>query len=313
MQVRAGRPEDGPELERLRRARPYTGSVFYSEADWYSTAVERLHDCLGKLAEHPELRLLVTLEQGRPSGYLLFALDDRHGVTQQLQGFVLDCAVFSFEALQALTKRARKLVTACENLYLVAELLATDQRLQLWFYRCGFRAEQNRAVKLIPRGHQGASHPGYRLRNTRPDDLPFILETHASWSSAYRPANRDTELETLEFHYQVTYAGMDLENPLYFILEEVATGRAAGYIFIQSGFVYGKNPSYYVYDVALAPAFEGRGLSQYMIGAAETLAGREGALLYGDGSLATPLIANWHKQMGYVVESVRMALDCRTC
>lgn len=313
MKVRPGRPEDAPELERLRRARPYPGSLFHDEASWYATALERLHECLPKLADHPELRLLIAEVEGQPTGYLLFALDDRHGVTQQLQGFVLDYAVFSFDALDHLTRRAKKLVTAFENEYLVAELPAEDQRLHLWFYRCGFRKEQHRAVKLIPRGHRGAEHPAYRLRNTRPDDLPFILEVHGNWSKAYRPANRDTDLEALEASYQLTYAAMELDNPLYFILEEVASGRPAGYLFVKEGFVYGKNPSYYVYDVALAPAFEGRGLSQYMIGAAETLAGQEGALLYGDGSLATPLIYNWHKQMGYTIDSLRFALDCRPC
>lgn len=306
MKVRSGRLEDGPELERLRLGRPYSGSFFWDAASWYQAALERLRESLPLLEDNPELRLLVV----EGAGYLLFALDHQHGVTHQLQGLVLDYAVASFEALHALVKRAHKLVKAFENQYLVVDLAAQDKRHQLWFYRCGFRAEQNRAVKRLPLGFQGASSPAWRLRPARADDLPFVLDTHAAWTRAYRPANRDTDLETLEYHYQVTYASLDLENELCFLLEETATGRSAGYIFIKAG-THGVERSYYVYDVALDQAFEGRGLSQYMIGFAETLAGREGALLYGDASLATPLLANWHAQMGYTVDSVRFALDCR--
>ncbi len=306
MKVRSGRVEDGPELERLRLARPYFESFFWTSESWYQAALERLRESLPLLEDNPELRLLVL----EGTGYLLFALDHHHGVTHQLQGLVLDFAVPSFEGLEALVKRARKLVTAFENQYLVVDLPAQDKRSQLWFYRCGFRAEQNRAVKRMPRGFQGASSPAWRLRPARADDLQFVLDTHAAWTRAYRPAGRDTDLETLEYHYQVTYAGLDLEGELCFILEESATGRNAGYIFIKAG-THGVERSYYVYDVALDRHFEGRGLSQYMIGFAETLAGQEGALLYGDASLATPLLANWHAQMGYTVDSVRFALDCR--
>ena len=314
MKVRVGRPEDLPELERLKLAMSYPGSIFLDEESYFQLALHRLRDCLPRMQELPDWRVLVLVEEGRPSGYLLFVLDDEHGVTHQLQAVILDFAVFSFEALSTLMARARKTVAAFENEYLVAELPALDKRLQLWFYRCGFRAEQNRAVRRFPLGYRGASSPFYSIRKARPEDLPFILEVHSLYSAAYRPAGRDTDLETLEFRYQLTYLGLDLNSSsgsLYFIMEEVSSGLSIGYIFIREGPVFGSTKSFYVYDVALAPAFSGRGLSMYLIGAAETLAGQEGALLYGDGSLATPVIASWHAQMGYVVDTIRFALDCR--
>ncbi|MBI3928661.1 MAG: hypothetical protein HY319_24185 [Armatimonadetes bacterium] len=312
--VRLAQPADLPELEALKLAMSYPGSLFYDQESYYETALQRLRECLPRMKELPDWRLLVLMEDGKPAGYLLFVVDDEHGVTHQLQALILDYAVFSFDALFALTTRARKMVAAFENEYLVADLPAGDQRLKLWFYRCGFRAEQHRAVKRLGRGHRGASSTAFRVRAARPEDLPFILEVHSAYSQAYRPAGRDTDLETLELRYQLTYLGLDLDSSdgsLYFIMKEVSSGVSAGYIFIREGPVFGTTRSYYVYDVAIAPAFAGRGLSLYLIGAAETLAGQEGALLYGDGSLGTPLIASWHAQMGYVVDSIRFALDCR--
>jgi GNAT superfamily N-acetyltransferase len=312
--VRLAEPADLPKLEALKLEMSYPGSLFYDEESYYQIALARLRDCLSRLDELPDCRILVLVEEGKPSGYLLFVVDQEHGVTHQLQALILDYAAFSFDGLQALVTRAHKIVAAFENEYMVIELTATDQRQQLWFYRCGFRAEQHRAVKRIPRGHKGASTPAYRIRKARPEDLPFILEVHATNTRAYLPAGRDIDLETLEFRYQLTYVGLDLDGSdgsLYFIMEEVSSGVSAGYIFIQEGSIFGTTPSYYVYDVAIAAAFAGRGLSLYLIGAAETLAGQKGAILYGDGTLGTPVIGSWHAQMGYVVDSMLFALDCR--
>ena len=36
----------GPELERLRLAMKYPGTLFYDEEAWYRTALERLRECL---------------------------------------------------------------------------------------------------------------------------------------------------------------------------------------------------------------------------------------------------------------------------
>ena len=242
-------------------------------------------------------------------------MDHEHGVTHQLQTQLVDYAVFCFEDLRALTERASKIVNAFENDYLVVDLPANEKRHQLWFYRCGFRAEQHRAARRFPRGHRGASSPDFRVRPARAADLPFILEVHSAYSQAYLPSGRDTDLETLEFRYQLTYLGLDLESndgSLYFVMDEVSSGVSAGYIFIQEGPAFGTLRSYYVYDVAIAPAFAGRGLSRYLIGQAESLAGREGSLLYGDGSLGTSVIASWHAQMGYTVDTLHFALDCRS-
>lgn len=315
MEVRKARPEDLPELERLKLSMGYPGSVFYDEKDYFESALARLRDFLARTEELPDWRLLVLLEEGKPSGFLLFVLDDEHGVTHQLQALILDFAVFSFEGLAALVTRAKKTVTAFENEYLVTELPPNDKRTQLWFYRCGFRAEQNRAAQRFARGHRGASSPSYPIRRARPEDLTFILETHAAHSAAYLPGGRDIDLQELEFRYQLLYAGFDLTSEagsLYFILEEASSGRSAGYMIVQEGPVFGTAKSFYVYDVGIAPAFSGRGLSIYLIGAAESLAGQEGGILYGDGSLGTPVIASWHAQMGYVVDSIRFALDCRS-
>lgn len=314
MKVRQARPEDLPELERLKRAMTYSGSLFQDETSYFQVAVDRLKDCLPRMQELPDWRVLVLVEEEELTGYLVFVIDDEHTVTHQLQTVILDFAVFRFEGLAALVARARKIVSAYENEYLLAELTPAEKRLQLWFYRCGFRAEQTRVAKRIPRGHQGVISPDYRIRRANQADLPFILEVHAAYSSAYRPAGRDTELETLELRYQLAYLALDFdgpENSLYGIMEEVATGASAGYLFIQEGPTFCGERSFYIYDVALAPAFSNRGLSLILKTVAENLVGQEGGLLYGDGSLALPQIASWHAQMGYQVDSIRFALDCR--
>lgn len=314
MKVRAGRPQDLPELERLKRAMGYPGSVFLDESSYFEAALQRLRESLPRLEELPEWRVLVLVEEEKPTGYLVMVLDDEHGVTHQLQTLILDYAVFSFEALSKLVTRARKIVVAFENEYLVAELAAADQRRQLWFYRCGFRPEQNRSAFRFARGHRGASTPEFAIRPAYQEDLPFILEVHSAYTPAYLPAGRDTDLETVEFRYQLTYAAFDLTRPAekrFFILEEVASQRAAGYLIVQDGPIFNGCPSLYIYDVAVAPAFAGRGLSLYLVGHAETLAGQAGAILYGDASLRTPLLAGWHAQMGYVVDTIRFGLDCR--
>ncbi len=313
MLVRSARPGDLAQLEALRLRMSYPGSHFYDEETFYQTALQRLRDCLPRLDELQDWRVLVLEDEEVARGYLLFVVDHQHGVTQQLEAHLLDYAVFDFEALQTLTARARKIVNAFENEVLVVEVAATDQRRQLWFYRCGFRPEQQRVVKRIPRGHRGASSPDYRLRPARAEDMPFILEIHSANSQVYLPAGRRVDPDEVELRYQLTYLAMDLDSSgasRYLIMEEVASGSPAGYVFIKEGPVYGGEPSFYIYDAAIAPAFAGRGLSRYLRGAAETLAGEKGALVYGDGSLATPVIASWHQQMGYAVDSLVFALSC---
>ena len=306
-----GRADDLPELERLRLAMGYSGSLFLDEQSFLEVALNRLRDCLPRMQELPDWRVLVLLEGGVPSGYLVLVVDEEHGVTHQLQAQVVDFAVFRFDGLAALVARAGKIVSAFENEYLVVDLPPADQRLQLWFYRCGFRVEQQRVVRWIPQGYQGAASPLYRIRRARPDDLPFVLEVHKAFSAAYRPAGRDVDLEALEFRYQLTYLGLDWNDALYFLMEEVSSGLSVGYFLLQEGPLFGGQRSLYVYDVAIAPAFSGRGLSQYLRGAAETVAGQHGAFLYGDGSLGVPSMASWHGQMGYGVDSLRFGLHVK--
>ena len=311
MKVRAARPEDLPELERLRRAVPYPGSLFLQEADYLERALERLRDALPRLAELPDVRVLVLTEADQPSGYFLLEVDDVHGVTQQMQAVLLDFAVFGFQGLAKLVARARKIVSAFENEYLVVDLASQDQRTQLWFYRCGFRAEQNRVVKYLPPGFEGVASANYPIRQARPDDLPFLLEVHSEFTRAYRPAGREVDLQALETSYQMTYVLLDLSSPLHFVIEEAASGKRAGYLLLQPGEPVAGKKTFYVYDVAIAPEFSGRGLSVFLQGKAESIAGVEGGFVYGDGSLEVASLASWHTQMGYPVDTIRFSLECQ--
>ena len=311
--VRRAEPDDLAKLEALKLAMSYPDSLFHDEESYYQTAVQRLRDYLAAPDELPDWRLLLLENEQGPAGYLLFTVDHEHGVTQQLQAVVIDFAVFSFEDLESLTQRARRIVTAFENEYLVTQLPAGERRLQLWFYRCGFRAEQQRVARLIPRGHQGPSSSAFRLRPVETGDLPFLVEVHSAYAPVYLPAGRQVDPAEVELHYQMTYLALDLsgaDGSHYLILEEVSSGRSAGYLLLKKGPDFGPTPSFYVYDVAIAPEFAGRGLSLYLKGAAETLTGRQGGLLYGDGSRGTPALASWHEKLGYPVDSVLFALKC---
>lgn len=311
MKVRSARAEDLPELERLRRAMPYPGSLFLDQAAYLERALERLRDALPRLQDLPDVRVLLLTDDGLAVGYFFLVVDDEHGVTHQLQAVLLDFAVFSFEGLAKLLARARKIVSAFENEYLVVDLPAQDQRTQLWFYRCGFRAEQTRVVKYIERGRPALTSPEYPVRQARPEDLDFILEVHAAFTRAYRPAGREVDLQALESSWQMTYINLDLTNPLYFVIEEASSGRRAGYLLLQSGEPVAGARTIYVYDVAIAPDFSGRGLSKYLQARAEAVAAEEGGFVYGDGSLEVASLASWHAQMGYPVDTYRFALDCR--
>ena len=312
--VRKAKTTDLPGLLKLRKERGYPGSVLYNEKAFHESAAELLKSCVPKLSELPDWRLLVLEEEDDLKGYVLFSVDEEHGVTHQLQARLLDFAVFSFDNLSALIERAAKIVSAFENEYLVVDLLAQDKRLQLWFYRCGFRAEQQRSVKRIEKGHQGSSSSDFLVRSARTEDLPAILEVQSAYTPSYLPAGRDADLEAIAFRYQLTYLAMDLsgeDGARYLLLEERSSGALAGYVFLKPGLVVGGVGSYYMYDIAVAPAFARRGLSEYLVGAAETVTGESGGFLYGDGSLNTPVIASWHAQMGAVHDSTLFALDCR--
>lgn len=311
MKVRTARPEDLPELLRLRREMSYPGSLFLGESAYLERALERLQHALPRLSELPDVRVLVLLEDDRPSGYFFLTVDDHHGVTQQLQGVLLDFAVFRFDGLAKLVTRARKMVRAFENEYLVVDLAAQDQRTQVWFYRCGFRGEQTRVVKFVERGWRGRSSPQYPIRPARPDDLPFLLEVHAAFTRAYRPAGREVDLEALEAAFQMNYLLLDLNSPLYFVMEEASTGRRVGYLLLQAGEPVDGHKTFYVYDVAIAPEYSGRGLSVFLQARAEQVAGLEGGFVYGDGTLEMTSLSSWHAQMGYPVDTIRFALDCR--
>ena len=313
--IRLGQPADLAKLEALRLKREYFPSLLRDSESYYSFALACLNEYFAHREQLADWQLLVLTEDGEPQGYLLFAVDQEHGVTRQLQADMLDFAVFNFAHLEALLKRARKVVAAFENEYLAVELAALDKRRQVWFYRCGFRAEQQRSAWRFPQGYQGISSPAFRVRTANPGDLPFILEVHAANATAYLPGGRDVDLETMELSYQLTYLMLDLEGGddgcHYLLMEEVSSGIPAGYIFLRPGGISLTEPTLYVYDVAIAPKFAGRGLSLYLAGAAQTQVGKHGGLLYGDASLGVPALASWHTQLGGTVDSYLYALDCR--
>ena len=311
MKVRLAKAEDLPELERLRRVVPYPGSQFLNERDYLERALGRLRDALPRLGQLPDVRVLLLTQEGAASGYLFLTVDEEHGVTHQIQAELLDFAVFNFEALAKLTARARKIVRAFENEYLVVDLAAGDQRTQLWFYRCGFRGEQSRVVKYIEKGQTSRLPPDFPIRLAGPDDLFFILEVHAAYTHAYRPAGREVDLAALESSFQMTYLMLELPNPLYFVMEEAASGKRAGYLLLKPGETVAGSKTFYVYDVAIAPEFSGRGLSRYLQAKAENVAAEEGGFVYGDGSLEVAALGSWHGQMGYPVDTIRFGLDCR--
>lgn len=313
--IRLARPEDLPKLEALRLAIGYPNTLLYPQGSFIRGAIARLRDCLAKADELPDWRLLVLTEgDGEPQAYLLFVVDHEHGVTHQLQTVILDYAVPAFSHLEALVGRARKVATAFENEYLVADIPASDKRLQLWFYRCGFRAEQQRVVKPLE-PHPLPPTATYRVRPARAADLAFVLEVLSANARFYLPPGRDVDPETVKLHYQMAYLSLDFESEQegchYLILEEVSSGIPAGYIFLRPGAVTGAGPTLYIYDVAVAPQFANRGLSRYLREAAETQAAASGRLIYGDGSLGVSSMASWHTQLGCVVDSYLYALDCR--
>lgn len=312
IKIRLAQPTDLPKLEALRRARPYSPTQVHTPESCTQKGLELLREFLHRQDEPEDWCLLVLTVASEPQGYLLFVVDNEHGVTHQLQAVTLDYTVSRFEHLEALVTRARKVVRAFENEYLVVDLPASDKRQQLWFYRCGFRAEQHRAMRRFPADHKGPSSPAFRTRPADSADLPFILEIHGRNSKAYLPAGREVDMAALEMSYQLFYLTLDLsgdDGSQYLIMEEVSSGAPVGYIFIQPGAVCAN--SLYIYDVAVAPAFANRGLSRYLIGVAETLAAQAGALLYGDATLGTPALASWHAIMGYMVDSYLYSLDCR--
>lgn len=309
--VRLAQPGDLPQLESLRKQRRDPESLLQSSEAASESAISRLREYFAQREELADWQLLVLLEGEEVRAYLLFAVDHEHGITHQLQAVTLDYAITSFEQLDALSQRARKVVAAFENEYLVVDIAAADKRRQLWFYRCGFRPEQQRVVKQIPAGHRGASTPAFAIRPAVQSDLPFILEVHAHNAKAYLPAGREVDREAVEARFHVTYLMLDLEGEEgahYLLMEERSSGIPAGYIFLRPG--QGPN-SLYVYDIAISAAFANRGLSRYLTGAAETLASELGVTLYGDGTLAVSSLVNWHAQVGLTVDSYLYALDCR--
>lgn len=314
MKVRRAVPADLPRLEELRRKMSYPKSLFLDEASFYQQGLLLLREFLSQPDEFPDMRLMVLDDNGVLRGFLQYVVDQEHGVTQQRQTRLLNYAILNFDDLQTLITRTARIVTAFENEYLIVDLPACDKRLQMWFYRCGFRAEQQRVAKRIPQGFVGIASPNFRFRAAKTEDLPFILEVHSAYCKAYLPAGRDTDLEALKVRYQLIYLHLDFsgsDGSVYYIMEETSSQASVGYLFIRKGPLYGTTPSYYIYDVAIVPDYVGRGLSLFMAGVAETLAGRNGAIIYGDGSLGTPLLASWHEQMGYIVDTVQFSLDCR--
>ncbi len=314
VKVRLAQRADLPKLESLRRAMSDRDSLLHDRESSRQIAIDRLRGYFSQKEELADWQLLVLTTEDEPRAYLLFVVDHEHGVTHQLQAVTLDYAVSTFDHLEALVRRARAVVAAFENEYLVIDLPAADKRHQLWFYRCGFRAEQQRVVKRLPHGHRGASSPSFQVRPARQEDLPFILEVHARNTPAYLPAGREVDSESVEARYQLTYLALDLEGEEgahYLLMEEKSSGIPAGYIFLRPGLVSATRSSLYIYDVAVAPQFASRGLSRYLIGAAETLASELDMTLYGDGSTAVASLVSWHTQIGFTVDSYLYALDCR--
>jgi hypothetical protein len=316
VRVRLYQPNDYPEILRLSRETTYYDSMFMSKDTLRQNALKLLSEVLPHIGQLPNLKLHVVENEGQLVGYMALGFKTVESITKQLQTEVLDLAASSFEALATLIEEARRLTREAAHEYLVVQLQAADQRMQLWFYRLGFRAELNRVVKRIADGFQGEVSPRYVARPAVQIDHFFIVRVNAVFSGSYRPAGRDTDLEIVRMGFLSVYTGIKLTEPPWhcIILEDLVKGAQAGYVMLNEQALPNSGcKGFYTYDTAAAPEYAGRGLSLYLAGAAESEVGRcGGGLLYGDTSVDSLKVVNGDVRLGYTVDSKRFGCDCRS-
>jgi ribosomal protein S18 acetylase RimI-like enzyme len=310
--VRPARPQDLPAAQALCARRVLHDSLFMNAERFRAYTLEHLSNNFARLeAAHEEGRILVAERDGEVVAYVVLLLRTKETITLEMQTLIFDCCVFEFEALAAFLPSMQEIGKNAGDRYLVAHLQQAAKREQLWFYRLGFRPEQNRVVKHIAQGTVGPSHAAYRVRRARKNEHLFIIRVNAEYSALYRPAGRDTDLQTVRTSFFGAYVSLDLAEPSmhYLILEERATKLPAGYIIlVEHEMPPGVGPAFYTYDVAVAPEFAGRGLSLYLCGAAETLVGKRGGLIFGDTSLDNKAAVNGDKYLGFHIDSQRWGL-----
>lgn len=310
--VRPARPQDLPDAERLCSVRVLHDSHFMNVDRFRAYTLEHLRNNFARLEDaQNEGRILVAERDGTVVAYVVLMLRTKETITLEMQTLVFDCCVFDFESLAAFLPEMQQIARNAGDTYLVAHLQQAARREQIWFYRLGFRPEQNRVVKHIPKGTVGASSAAYRVRRARKNEHLFIIRVNAEYSALYRPAGRDTDLQVVRTSFFGAYVNLDLaeKSMHYLILEERATKLPAGYIIlVEHDMPAGVGPAFYTYDVAVAPEFAGRGLSLYLCGAAETLVGKQGGLIFGDTSLDNKAAVNGDKYLGFHIDSQRWGL-----
>ena len=303
--IRRARAKDYPKIRELCAQKIYYDSLLLPKAELKEFTLQQLRDNFSK---HKDT-ILVNEEL---TAYLVLLPKTRETITQEMQTLIFDYAIPDFVTLEAFLPHVREIARQAGDSYMVVHLQEQLKKEQIWFYRLGFRPELNRVVKPIPAGHRGPASPRYRARPARQHEHMFLVRVNAEYSAAYRPAGRDTDLQTIKANFLGAYVNLNLADQgfKYIILEELETGRAAGYIIlIEHELPITKTLAYYTYDVAVAPEFAGRGLSLYLCGAAETVLGEQGGgLIFGDTSLDNRAAVNGDRYLGFVVDSQRWGL-----
>lgn len=312
LRIRRAEEADFPEVERLCAQKPYWDSLFLSATELREFTLTHLRQNFERLRGNREAVLLVADREQELMGYMLLFLRTRETITQEWQTLIFDTAVPDYATLEEFLPVARRWARRARDSYLVVHLQEENRREQIWYYRLGFRPELNRVVKPVAPGFTGPTHPHYLVRKARNHEHLFIVRVNAEYSALYRPAGRDTDLQTVRKSFLGAYVNLNLQDQgmHYLILEERQTRLPAGYIIlVEHELPMNKGLAYYTYDVAVAPEFAGRGLSLYLCGAAETLVGdRGGGLLFGDTSLDNRAAVNGDRQLGFQIDSKRWGL-----
>jgi ribosomal protein S18 acetylase RimI-like enzyme len=315
--VRPARLSDRPELVRLCRERTFHELLVAGAEQQREVALELLETKFESALEDDELRaLVITPEENGESlvGYALLNIHCRESITGEAQTQITACTVSNFEMAQAIVNRSVEIAKEVEDLFLVINLAEAAKKEQMWFYRLGFRVELVRGVKVVPAGRKGPTSPHYNIRSGLPRDLPFICRVNAAYSASYLPYGRDVDARTIEAGFLIYYSQLRIRSSdwHYFIIEEVSSGKPAGYVIYQPYPQLKEPNSVYTYDIAVAPEFQGRGLSLYLCGVGETLLGEGGGgLIIGDTSPHNVAALNMDRALGGITDTKRWGLDCR--
>jgi len=318
--VREAEPDDLAEILRLCQEKSFPDSIFLP-----ASRLKELH--LKLLREHfPKLRLkavkagfrvLVAREASAVIGFIVLLLKTVESITQEDQTVIFNYVSPSFDILRLLVERAQEVSRAAGDEYQVVHLVEPSKRDHIWFYRLGFRAELNRPVKFIPPGHRGAASPLYVVRPARNEEHLFIIRVNAEYSASYRPTGRGTDLDLVRASFLASYINLQMKSKgwFYLILEDARRSEPMGYvILVEQQLPMVEHRAFYNYDVAVAPEFQGRGLSLYLCGAAETLVGDlGGGFLFGDTCPDNLAVVNGDRHLGYAVDSKRWGLKISRC